>query len=139
MEQEQEFTSAAAEIVSAFVSRNAVSAAELPLLIQQTIAALASPDSQTEPEVASEPLRPAVPVKKSVSPDRITCLEDGKTFQSLKRHLRTAHDLTPQQYRTKWGLPNDYPVTAPNYSEKRSGLARQLGLGQKQANRKDAD
>jgi predicted transcriptional regulator len=81
---------------------------------------------QAQPEA----LTPAVPVKKSITPDFIVCLEDGKRFKSLKRHLRTTYDLTPEQYRTKWGLPSDYPMVAPNYAKARSELARTMGLGQ---------
>ena len=78
----------------------------------------------------SEPLKPAVPIKKSITPDHIVCLEDGKKFKSLKRHLRTQYNMTPEQYREKWGLPPDYPMVAPNYAAARSQLAKQMGLGQ---------
>src|SRR5919202_160618 len=86
-----------------------------------------------KPEVQAAPQEPAVPIRRSVQPDAITCLEDGKKFKSLKRHLRTAHDMTPQEYRAKWGLKPDYPMVAPNYAASRSELAKKMGLGQKRA------
>lgn len=122
----------AAEIVAAYVSHNPVSARELPGLIQETYAALAGATQLgAVTETSSEPQKPAISVKKSVAPDHITCLEDGKTFKSLKRHLHSEHGLTPEQYRAKWGLPKDYPMVAPNYSEARATMARDIGLGQK--------
>jgi predicted transcriptional regulator len=124
-----DFIELAADIVSAYVSHNSVPSADLPLLINAVHAALAQTAlGQTEePEVA---LIPAVPLKKSVTPDYIICLDDGKSFKSLKRHLRTTYDMTPEQYRAKWNLPRDYPMVAPNYAKKRSELARTMGLGQ---------
>src|SRR4051794_13219429 len=121
----------AAEIVSAFVSNNSVPAAELPTLIGSVHDALNRVVSGAAQPPAEEPKAPAVPIKKSVQPDYIVCLEDGKRFKSLKRHLRTVYDLTPDQYRAKWGLPRDYPMVAPNYAAARSELAKQFGLGQK--------
>ena len=118
-----------AEIVSAYVSNNSVPAGDLPSLINQVHAAL-SRVSNGLAEAPSDPLKPAVPVKKSVHPDFIVCLEDGKKFKSLKRHLRTQYDMTPEQYREKWALPVDYPMVAPNYAAARSQLAKQMGLGQ---------
>ena len=119
----------AANIVSAYVSNNSVPSGDLPGLIGQVYSALQlTAGSQAEPE--AEPLKPAVSIRRSVQPDHIICLEDGKTFKSLKRHLRTDHDLTPEQYREKWGLPAGYPMVAPNYAEARSRLAKQMGLGQ---------
>jgi predicted transcriptional regulator len=120
----------AADIVSAYVANNSVPTAELPSLIASVHASLAflANGAKQEPE---QPLVPAVPVKKSVQPDFIVCLEDGKKFKSLKRHLRTAYDMTPDQYRAKWGLPHDYPMVAPNYAAARSELAKNMGLGQK--------
>lgn len=123
------FIELAADIISAYVSNNTVAAADLPVLINDVHAALRRL-SGGPAEAAAEPLRPAVPVKKSVLPDFIICLEDGKKFKSLKRHLRTHYDLTPEQYREKWGLPADYPMVAPSYAAARSSLARQMGLGQ---------
>src|SRR4051812_18208417 len=119
----------AAEIVSAFVSNNPVPAAQLPALIGAVHDALTKVASGAVQPVPEEPKEPAVPIKRSVQPDYIICLEDGKRFKSLKRHLRTVYDLTPDQYRAKWGLPADYPVTAPNYAAARSELAKSMGLG----------
>ena len=120
----------AAEIVSAFVSNNPVPAAQLPALIGAVHDALTKSVSGTATQQApEEPKEPAVPIKRSVQPDYIICLEDGKRFKSLKRHLRTVYDLTPDQYRAKWGLPADYPMTAPNYAAARSELAKSMGLG----------
>lgn len=118
-----------AEIVSAYVANNPVQAGDLPKLIENVHAALIDVDQQsTNPEQAG--LKPAVPIKKSVTDDHIVCLEDGKKFKSLKRHLRTRYDLSPEEYRQKWGLPRDYPMVAPNYAKQRSQLARKMGLGQ---------
>ena len=118
----------AAEIVAAFVSNNSVPMAELPALIGSIHAALTNA-AQGTTEPPKEELRPAVPVRKSVQPDYIVCLDDGKRFKSLKRHLRTVYNLTPEQYRAKWGLPANYPMVAPNYTAVRSELAKQMGLG----------
>ncbi|MBR1777095.1 MAG: MucR family transcriptional regulator [Alphaproteobacteria bacterium] len=114
------------EIVSSHVSRNETTTTELPKLIQEVYRALASVNS-AEPE--AERLQPAVPVKKSVFPDYIVCLEDGKKLKMLKRHLKTAYNMTPEEYRVRWNLPADYPMVAPNYAERRSGLAKKIGLG----------
>jgi predicted transcriptional regulator len=120
------------EIVSAYVSHNALSVADLPKLIADVHSALTGLRSGGAPEPAEE-LKPAVPVRKSVAADYIICLEDGKKFKSLKRHLRTHYDLSPEEYREKWGLPADYPMVAPNYSATRSRLAKDNGLGRKAA------
>jgi predicted transcriptional regulator len=117
-----------ADIVSAYVSNNQVVVSDLPGLIGEVHAALARASSRT-PEPVREELKPAVAVKKSVHPDFIICLEDGKKFKSLKRHLRTHYNLSPEEYREKWGLPHDYPMVAPNYAAARSQLAKQMGLG----------
>ena len=119
----------AADIVSAYVSNNSVSANDLAALISDVHGALQRVGAGVV-EIIVEPLKPAVPLKKSVSPEFIICLEDGKKFKSLKRHLRTQYNLTPEQYREKWGLPVDYPMVAPNYAAARSALAKQMGLGQ---------
>jgi predicted transcriptional regulator len=121
-----------AEIVSAFVSNNGVGSSEIPALIGEVHTALRRA-ARGIVEPAREPLTPAVPIKKSVTADSIICLEDGKRFKSLKRHLRTHYDLTPEEYREKWSLPPDYPMVAPNYAKARSALAKQMGLGQKRA------
>jgi predicted transcriptional regulator len=119
-----------AEIVSAYVSANTVASSDLTTLIREVHAALhRTATGAAAPE--TEPLKPAVPLRKSVTPDYIICLEDGQRFKSLKRHLRTHYGLTPEQYREKWGLPSDYPMVAPNYAKARSNLAKQMGLGQK--------
>src|SRR5690242_18141236 len=123
------FIELTAEIVSAYVSNNTVPAAEIPGLINQVHAALARVSGKPM-EGASEPLKPAVSVKKSITPEYIVCLEDGKKFKSLKRHLRTQYNMTPEQYRDKWGLNADYPMVAPNYAVERSQLAKKMGLGQ---------
>ncbi len=120
------------EIVSAYVSHNALSVTDLPKLIADVHSALKGLRSNT-PVEPSEELKPAVPLKKSVAADYIICLEDGKKFKSLKRHLRTHYDLSPEEYREKWGLPPDYPMVAPNYSATRSRLAKDNGLGRKAA------
>ncbi len=117
-----------ADIVSAFVSHNSVPTAELPALIASTHAALLGLGREQTP-IVEEKLVPAVSIKKSITPDFLVCLEDGKKFKSLKRHLRTAYDLSPDQYRAKWGLPPDYPMVAPAYAEARSNLAKKMGLG----------
>jgi len=124
-----------ASIVSAYVSNNSVPAQDLSALINQVHSAL-SRVSSGQGEVASEPLKPAVSVKKSITADFIVCLEDGKKFKSLKRHLRTQYNMTPDQYREKWSLPPDYPMVAPNYAIARSELAKQMGLGQQRRRRK---
>jgi predicted transcriptional regulator len=124
-----------ADIVSAYVSNNSVPSSDLPALINQVHSAL-SRVSSGQIEISSEPPKPAISVKKSITPDHIICLEDGKKFKSLKRHLRTQYNMTPEQYREKWGLPPDYPMVAPNYAAARSHLAKQMGLGQQRRRRK---
>ena len=123
-----------AEIVSAYVSNNTVVATDLPGVIHNVFDALSKASSASGAPVREE-LKPAIPVKKSVTPEYIICLEDGKKFKSLKRHLRTQYDMTPEHYREKWGLPPDYPMVAPNYAEARSQLAKQMGLGQQRKRR----
>jgi predicted transcriptional regulator len=119
-----------ADVVSAYVSNNPVPATELPPLIEQIHASLRALTSAAPVEVP-EAQKPAVPVKKSVTPDYIVCLEDGKKFKSLRRHLTTLYGVTPQEYRAKWNLPADYPMVAPNYAAARSALAKKIGLGRK--------
>ena len=117
-----------AQIVSAHVSHNTVSPEALPGLIQEVFRTLSNVGVQADP---SEQPQPPVPVKKSVFGDYIICLEDGKKLKMLKRHLKTAYNLEPDQYRERWGLPPDYPMVAPNYARQRSSLAKKIGLGTK--------
>lgn len=118
-----------ADIVSAYVSNNSVTANDLPALIGEVHAALGRLTGKVE-DAPVEVQKPAISVRKSITPDYIICLEDGKKFKSLKRHLRTQYNMTPEQYREKWGLAADYPMVAPNYAEARSKLAKEMGLGQ---------
>jgi predicted transcriptional regulator len=129
------FIDLTATIVSAYVSNNPMPASELPALIGQIHAALLRV-STGRAELPLEPAKPAVPVKKSMTADYLICLEDGKRFKSLKRHLRTQYGMTPEQYRDKWSLPPDYPMVAPNYAVARSQLAKKMGLGQQRRRRK---
>jgi predicted transcriptional regulator len=129
MDDKSEIIEMTADIVSAYVGNNSVSAAELPSLIQSVHRALAGVSSGAE-AVEAAPKEPAVPVKRSITPDHLVCLEDGRKFKSLKRHLRTKYNMSPEDYRAKWGLPKDYPMVAPNYAKARSELAKQMGLGQ---------
>jgi predicted transcriptional regulator len=115
------------EIVAAYVSNNTVSAGEIPGLIEQVFKTLANVNTDTG--IAADRPQPAVPIKRSVMPDYLICLEDGKKLKMLKRHLKTAYNMTPEQYRERWGLPPDYPMVAPNYAEQRSKLAKDIGLG----------
>ncbi len=128
------FIELTAQIVSAYVSNNSVSAGDIPGLIAQVHSALARVSGSAN-DAPSEPLKPAVSVKKSITPEYIVCLEDGKKFKSLKRHLRTQYSMTPEQYRDKWSLSPDYPMVAPNYAAARSQLAKQMGLGQQRRRR----
>jgi predicted transcriptional regulator len=131
----QNYIELTADIVSAYVSNNSVSAGDIPGLINQVHSALMRV-SAGQSEAPAEPLKPAISVKKSITPEYIVCLEDGKKFKSLKRHLRTQYNMTPEQYREKWGLQPDYPMVAPNYAAARSQLAKQMGLGQQRRRRK---
>jgi predicted transcriptional regulator len=129
------FIGLTANIVSAYVSNNTVAQADIPALINQVHAALQRVSSG-QGEASSEAHKPAVAIKKSITPDHLVCLEDGKKFKSLKRHLRSQYNMTPEQYREKWGLPADYPMVAPNYAAARSQLAKQMGLGQQRRRRR---
>ena len=129
------FIDLTAEIVSAYVSNNTTAASDIPALISQVHAALTRVSSGRS-ETPAEPAKPAVSVKKSMTADYLICLEDGKRFKSLKRHLRTQYNMTPEQYRDKWQLPPDYPMVAPNYAVARSQLAKSMGLGQQRRRRK---
>jgi predicted transcriptional regulator len=128
------FVDLTASIVSAYVSNNPTTASEIPALISQIHAALVRV-SNGAAEVPPEPAKPAVSVKKSMTSDYLVCLEDGKRFKSLKRHLRSQYNMSPEQYREKWGLPADYPMVAPNYAVARSQLAKKMGLGQQRRRR----
>ena len=123
------------EIVAAHVSNNTVAISDLPGLIEQiykTLASIGGIDGG-----ASDRPTPAVPVKKSITPDYIVCLEDGKKLKMLKRHLKTAYNMTPEEYRERWGLAPDYPMVAPNYAKQRSRLAKEIGLGTRSRRRAD--
>jgi predicted transcriptional regulator len=129
MEERAEIIEMTADIVSAYVGNNEVVATDLPTLIQAVHNALKGVSAAQEP-VETAPKEPAVPIKRSVTPEFLVCLEDGRKFKSLKRHLRTKYNMSPEDYRAKWGLPKDYPMVAPNYAKARSDLAKQMGLGQ---------
>jgi len=118
------------EIVSAYVSNNSIAASQVPDVINTVYGALNSINGQTVSESA-ESQKPAVSVRRSINPDHIICLEDGKKLKMLKRHLRAAYGMSPDEYRAKWGLPADYPMVAPNYALQRSAFAKQIGLGRK--------
>lgn len=129
MEEKSDLLEMTADMFSAYVSNNTVSPDGVAALIgsiHATMTQLAAGGIEPEPEVKE----PAVPVRKSITPDYLICLEDGRKFKSLKRHLRTKYDMSPEEYRAKWGLPKDYPMVAPNYAKARSELAKQMGLGQ---------
>src|ERR1700691_5267335 len=132
---ERSFIELTVNIVSAYVSHNSVPSADIPALIGQIHSALKRV-SGGQAAAPAEPLKPAVPIKRSINSDFIVCLEDGLKFKSLKRHLRTRYSMTPDQYREKWSLPPDYPMVAPNYAAARSQLARQMGLGQQRRRRR---
>ncbi len=132
MDNKTQLIELAAQIVSAYVGRNAVEQADLPKLITEVHRALdQAVVTPAAKDAAGGDAKPAVNVKKSITPDYLICLEDGKKFKSLKRHLRTHFNLSPEQYREKWGLPADYPMVAPNYANSRSNLAKTMGLGQR--------
>ena len=129
MEDKPELLEMTADIVSAYVSNNMVPAEAVPGLISQVHAALTG-ITVAPVEEEPEPREPAVPLRKSITPDFLICLEDGRKFKSLKRHLRTKYNMSPEEYRETWGLAKDYPMVAPNYAKARSELAKQMGLGQ---------
>jgi predicted transcriptional regulator len=119
-----------AQVVSAYVGNNVVAEGQLPEVIRSVYGSLTSLEGSSAGEALPEQ-KPAVPIKRSVTPDHIVCLEDGKKLKMLKRHLRTTYDLTPDEYRAKWGLPADYPMVAPNYAKQRSAFAKKIGLGKR--------
>lgn len=135
LEPNGEILSLASEIVAAYASRNQMSQGDLPGLIQNVHATLSGLSGaqpvEAEAPAAEPPLTPAVPIDASITPDAIICLENGKPFKTLKRHLRTAYDMSPEEYRERWGLSKDYPMVAPNYSAKRAATAKKIGLGRK--------
>ena len=131
MDNKNKLVELAAQIVAAYVANNPVPQAELPKLIGETYRALGSAMDGEAPKEELAELRPAINVKKSITADFLICLEDGKKFKSLKRHLRSHFNLSPEQYREKWNLPADYPMVAPKYAEARSNLAKRMGLGQR--------
>jgi predicted transcriptional regulator len=128
MDEKSELIAMSADIVSAYLGANKVTAAELPSLIHAVHGALTGLTGAAAPELEA-PKEPAVPIRRSITPDYLVCLEDGLKFKSLKRHLRSQYDMSPEDYRAKWGLPKDYPMVAPNYAKARSDLAKQMGLG----------
>lgn len=123
------------EVVSAYVSNNMLPAAQIPDVIKTVYESLSGLDAKGADQ-PSEPLKPAVPIRKSVTPDFIICLEDGKKLKMLKRHLRTTYNMTPDEYRAKWGLAPDYPMVAPSYAAQRSAFAKKIGLGRKSGGRR---
>ncbi|WP_029029215.1 MucR family transcriptional regulator [Salinarimonas rosea] len=130
-----DYMTLAAEVVASYVANNSLPAQDLPGLIELVYSAVAGLGRAKEAE-RDAPLEPAVAIRRSVTPDFIVCLEDGKKFKSLKRYLRTRYGLTPEQYRERWGLPPDYPMVAPNYARARSDLAKEMGLGQQRRRRR---
>ncbi|HUO12189.1 MAG TPA: MucR family transcriptional regulator [Caulobacteraceae bacterium] len=129
MDEKSEVIEMTADIVSAYVGNNTIATGDLPALIQSVHRALTNITAGAEP-VEAAPKEPAVPIRRSITPDYLICLEDGRKFKSLKRHLRTKYNMSPEDYRAKWNLPKDYPMVAPNYARARSELAKQMGLGQ---------
>lgn len=132
---DSDLVAVAAELVASYVAANQIPASELPALIRkvhETLSELSGskPPAETEAEPPPRP-KPAVPVSKSITPDAIICLEDGKAFKTLKRHLKTAYNMTPDEYRARWNLPDGYPMVAPNYSKQRAETAKRIGLGRK--------
>ncbi len=130
----EELLSLTSDIVAAHVSNNTVAVSDLPGLIEQVFKTLSNVGGAGD--AAVDRPTPAVPIKKSITPDFIICLEDGKKLKMLKRHLKTAYDMSPDDYRERWGLPSDYPMVAPNYAKQRSKLAKAIGLGTQQRKRK---
>ncbi len=119
----------AVDIVSAYVANNTVPAGQVPEVINMVYNSLTTLDGGAEAK--AEPAKPAISVRRSITPEYIVCLEDGKKLKMLKRHLRAAYDMSPEEYRAKWGLPADYPMVAPNYAAQRSAFAKKIGLGRK--------
>ncbi len=124
-----ELLSMTTDVVSSYVSNNTVSVEDLPAVVEQVFRSLSSVTA--EGSLSADRPQPAVPIKRSITPDYLICLEDGKKLKMLKRHLKTAYDMSPEQYRERWGLPSDYPMVAPSYAARRSELAKDIGLGTK--------
>ena len=133
MDQKPTIIALTSQIVAAYVGRNSVDQADLPKLIGDVHRALETAAASSLNRDETGEAKPPVNIKKTITPDYIICLEDGKKFKSLKRHLRSQFGLTPEQYREKWGLPHDYPMVAPNYASSRSALAKNMGLGRRRA------
>lgn len=125
---EDELLRMTADVVAAYVSNNTLATAQLADVIHAVYNSLRTLEGQVA-EPPAEPLKPAVPIRKSITPDYLVCLEDGKKLKMLKRHLRSTYNMTPDEYRAKWGLPADYPMVAPKYAEQRSEFAKKIGLG----------
>jgi predicted transcriptional regulator len=125
---EEELLRMTTDVVAAYVRNNTLSTAQLAEVINAVYGSLKSLEGQM-PQVAPEPLKPAVPIRKSVTPEFLICLEDGKKLKMLKRHLRSTYNMSPDEYRAKWGLSPEYPMVAPNYAERRSEFAKRIGLG----------
>jgi predicted transcriptional regulator len=125
---DEELLRMTADVVAAYVSNNSLPTQQLAEVISTVYTSLRSLEGP-QAEAKAEPLKPAVPVRKSITPDYLVCLEDGKKLKMLKRHLRSTYSMTPDDYRAKWGLPADYPMVAPNYAEQRSAFAKKIGLG----------
>jgi predicted transcriptional regulator len=132
--EQSEILRLAVDIVSAYVGNNAVAADQVPEVINSVYSSLSSLDTK-DGEANAAPPKPAISVRRSINPDYIVCLEDGKKLKMLKRHLRAAYNMTPDEYRAKWGLPADYPMVAPNYAAQRSDFAKKIGLGRKKGQR----
>ena len=132
---EEELLRMTTDVVAAYVSNNTLPTAQLAEVINAVYSSLKSLEGQVA-QVQPEPLKPAIPIRKSVTPEFLFCLEDGKKLKMLKRHLRSTYNMTPDEYRSKWGLAPDYPMVAPNYAAARSQLAKQMGLGQQRRRRK---
>ena len=128
METKDNLLNLTSEIVSAHLANNQVPTSEIPGLIKKVFQSLATANSPADSDL-DQKIVPAVPIRKSVTPDYLVCLEDGKKLKMLKRHLKTSYDMSPEDYRSRWGLPSDYPMVAPNYAKQRSALAREIGLG----------
>jgi predicted transcriptional regulator len=124
--QKTELLSLTTNIVTSYLSKNSIEVSEIPNLIREVFSTLTSVNNADQ---AADKLQPVVPIKKSVQPDYIVCLEDGKKLKMLKRHLKTAYNMSPEEYRQRWGLPSDYPMVAPNYAAQRRLLAKKIGLG----------